>query len=100
MKTEVTLDYGRTGLDVELPRIASSARWRSSMFRRLLIPRPPSPRRSTTRSARLHWRAWPEGGTDACILICDITRPVPNQTILRPMLEVLQRRRNPPRAHA
>ena len=37
---------------------------------------------------------------DACILICDITRPVPNQTILRPMLEVLQRGGHSARAHA
>jgi nickel-dependent lactate racemase len=30
-----------------------------------------------------------QGRKDACVLICDITRPVPNRTILRPMLEVL-----------
>ena len=30
-----------------------------------------------------------QGRKDACILICDITRPVPNQTILGPVLKVL-----------
>ena len=31
-----------------------------------------------------------QGRKDACILICDITRPVPNQTILGPTLRVLR----------
>jgi nickel-dependent lactate racemase len=30
------------------------------------------------------------GRKDACIVICDITRPVPNEMILRPMLEILE----------
>ena len=30
------------------------------------------------------------GRKNACILVCDITRPVPNETILRPMLRVLR----------
>jgi nickel-dependent lactate racemase len=30
------------------------------------------------------------GRKDACIVICDITRPVPNEMILRPMLRTLQ----------
>ena len=30
------------------------------------------------------------GRSDACIVICDITRPVPNQLILTPLLETLQ----------
>jgi nickel-dependent lactate racemase len=29
------------------------------------------------------------GRTDACILICDITRPVPNAALLQPMLRIL-----------
>jgi nickel-dependent lactate racemase len=31
-----------------------------------------------------------KGRKDACIVICDITRPVPNELILRPMLEILE----------
>ena len=30
------------------------------------------------------------GKRDACIVICDITRPVPNELILRPLLETLE----------
>lgn len=30
------------------------------------------------------------GRRDVCILVCDITRPVPNELILRPMLETLE----------
>ncbi len=32
-----------------------------------------------------------QGRTSACIVICDITRPVPNQLFLRPMVETLVR---------
>ena len=31
------------------------------------------------------------GKKDACIVICDVTRPVPNEMILRPVLEILER---------
>lgn len=31
-----------------------------------------------------------KGRKDACIVICDITRPVPNEMILRPVLEILE----------
>lgn len=31
-----------------------------------------------------------KGRKDACIVICDITRPVPNEMILRPMLRILE----------
>jgi nickel-dependent lactate racemase len=31
-----------------------------------------------------------KGRRDACILICDITRPVPNEMILRPVLRILE----------
>src|SRR5947207_898299 len=31
-----------------------------------------------------------QGRKDACILICDITRPVPNEMILRPVLQTLE----------
>ena len=55
----------------------------------LADPEARSPRPSTTRSERRRLRRSPGAADDACILICDITRPVPNRTILRPMLEVL-----------
>ena len=90
MKTlKVTLDYGRTGLAVELPaeRVVGPLAIRDvpplddpeeAVAAALETPIGTPPLREIARGAR-----------DACILICDITRPVPNRTILRPMLQVL-----------
>ena len=90
MKTmKVTLDYGRTGLTVELPaeRVVGPLAIRD-------VPALDDPERavarpSSGRSARPHSDEIAAGRKDACILICDITRPVPNRTILGPMLKVL-----------
>jgi lactate racemase len=86
---KVTLDYGRTGLEVELPaeRVVGPLAIRDV---------PPLADADTAVAAALErpiqspaLRELAAGRKDACILICDITRPVPNQTILRPMLKVL-----------
>jgi nickel-dependent lactate racemase len=88
-KLKVTLDYGTTGLEVELPaeRIVGPLAIRD-------VEPLPDPRRAVAAaleepigSAPLRQIA--EGRKDACILICDITRPVPNRTIIGPMLDVL-----------
>jgi nickel-dependent lactate racemase len=87
---KLTLDYGRTGLTVELPadRVVGPLAIRD-------VPALDDPEGAVVAaleepigSAGL--RRLAEGRKDACILICDITRPVPNRTILRPMLRVLQ----------
>ena len=84
------LEYGRTGLTVDLPgeRIVRTLSYKDA---------PPLP---DPRAALLEAMAHPigapplaelaRGRKDACILICDITRPVPNKMILRPMLETLE----------
>ena len=85
----VTLDYGRTGLDVELPddRVIGPLEIRdvpplddphAAVVAGLEAPIGSPPLRDLAR-----------GRKTACILICDITRPVPNETILRPTLKVL-----------
>ncbi len=85
----VTLDYGRTGLSVQLPaeRVIGPLAIRdvpplndpeAAVAAALEQPIGSPPLREIARDRK-----------DACILICDITRPVPNQTILRPLLEVL-----------
>ncbi|QDV33404.1 nickel-dependent lactate racemase [Tautonia plasticadhaerens] len=85
----VTLDYGRTGLEVELPddRVIGPLEIRdvaplddpdAAVVAGLEAPIGSPPLREIAR-----------GRKTACILICDITRPVPNETILRPTLEVL-----------
>ncbi len=90
MKTiKVTLDYGRTGLPVELPaeRVVGPLTIRDvspldepekAIAAALESPIGTRPLRELAGSLE-----------SACILVCDITRPVPNRTILRPMLTVL-----------
>src|SRR5262245_41154251 len=86
----ITLDYGRTGLDVELPdeRVVGPLAIR---------PAPPLTDPGAALGAAL---ASPlgtpplaelaRGRRNACILVCDITRPVPNRLILPPVLRTLE----------
>ncbi len=83
----IKLDYGHTGLDVELPDKNLVGPLRSL----------PGARQSTASDsrglpARRHAAAGPayEGRRYTCILICDFTRPVPNKLILPPMLRILE----------
>jgi nickel-dependent lactate racemase len=90
MKTlKVILDYGRTGLPVEISaeRVVGPLSIRhvdplddaeSAVAAALDNPIGTPPLRDIAR-----------GRKSACILVCDITRPVPNRTILGPMLKVL-----------
>jgi nickel-dependent lactate racemase len=84
-----TLDYGRKGLDVELPadRVVGPLAIRdvqpladpaAEVDRMLAHPIGTPPLRELAR-----------GRKTACILICDITRPVPKEALLRPMLREL-----------
>jgi nickel-dependent lactate racemase len=86
----IKLDYGRTGLDVDLPddRLVGPLAIR---------PAPPLP---DPEAAIRHCLAQPigtrplaelaRGRRNACILVCDITRPVPNKLILPPLLRTLE----------
>ncbi len=86
----VQLDYGRTGLPVQLP---------ADQDIRLLSYRRTQPL-SSPDEAVLHVLKQPTGTPalsqlaigrrDACIAICDITRPVPNELILTPVLQQLE----------
>jgi nickel-dependent lactate racemase len=88
---QITLDYGRTGLDVTLPED------------RLIAPplaiRPTEPLANADaeiEQAIGHPIGSPplaeiaRGKKSACILICDITRPVPNRQILPPILRTIE----------
>ena len=85
----VEILYGRTGLRVALPAAA----------RATVIGKPPLPKLPDPRAAVLDALARPvgappfatlaQGRRSACILICDITRPVPNHLFLRPLIEGL-----------
>jgi nickel-dependent lactate racemase len=86
----VRLDYGKTGLEVELPddRVVGPLAIQpttpiadpTAEVRRLLEnPIGSPPLRDVAR-----------GRKSACILICDITRPVPNSILLPPILETIE----------
>jgi nickel-dependent lactate racemase len=86
----IKLDYGRTGLDVELPddRVVGPLAIR---------PAPPLVNPAAALDAALAnpigCRPLAEiarGRRNACILVCDITRPVPNRLILPPLLRTLE----------
>lgn len=86
----VTLDYGRSGLTVDLPadRVVGPLAIRD-------VPPLDDPEGAVRAALEQPIASAPlselaKGRKDACILVCDITRPVPNATILRPMLRVLE----------
>ncbi len=86
----VHLEYGRTGLDVELPErnVVGCLRYRplepladpEGAVRRSLERPIGSP--SLAELAR--------GRQNACVVISDVTRPVPNAVLLPPILETLE----------
>lgn len=87
---QVRLEYGRTGLNVELPDkpivrklaykdAAPLADPDGDLLALLENPIGTPPLRELA-----------AGRKDACIVICDITRPVPNEMILRPVLRILE----------
>jgi len=86
----VRLDYGKTGLDVDLPD--------ENLLGVLgLTPAPAlaEPGREVERALAnpIGTQSLAElarGRSDACIVICDITRPVPNKILLPPILRTLE----------
>jgi nickel-dependent lactate racemase len=85
----VTLEYGRTGLSVELPD-------RNVVGPLAIREMPPIANPQAAIEATLaHPIGTPlaevaRGRRNACILVCDITRPVPNRLILPPLLRALE----------
>ncbi|HZT78745.1 MAG TPA: nickel-dependent lactate racemase [Gemmataceae bacterium] len=86
----ITLDYGRTGLEVELPddRVVGPLAIR---------PAPPlaDPARAVADALANPTGSRPlaelaRGRRNACVLVCDITRPVPNRLLLPLLLRTLE----------
>jgi len=86
----IHLDYGRTGLEVNLPdeRVVGPLAIRpaeplsdpeAALAAALARPTGTPPLAEIARGRR-----------NACILVCDITRPVPNRLILPPLLRTLE----------
>jgi nickel-dependent lactate racemase len=86
----IKLEYGRTGLEVELPdkHLVRTLAYKdaeplgdAAAAIRAALDRPVGAR-PLIELAR--------GRRDACVVICDITRPVPNRLILTPLLATLE----------
>jgi nickel-dependent lactate racemase len=86
----IQLDYGRTGLEVDLPddRVVGPLAIRPAAP--LADPRTAIEQvlKSPVGSRPLAELA--RGRRNACILVCDITRPVPNRLLLPPILRTLE----------
>ncbi|WP_188080012.1 nickel-dependent lactate racemase [Neorhizobium sp. P12A] len=85
----IALSYGRGHIDIELP-----AGVRPTIIRKQQLPKLPDQQAAVIASfdapvASPTLAELARGRKSACILICDITRPVPNKLFLRPMIETM-----------
>ena len=83
------LAYGRGVLPIHLP-----AGTRPTVIRKARLPALPDALAAVRRAfdtpvASRSLSDLAKGRSSACILICDITRPVPNRLFLRPMIETM-----------
>lgn len=83
----VDILYGQTGLRVPLP-----ARARATIVGKRPLPKIADPKAAVREALANPIGSPPHAGLvrgrkSACILICDITRPVPNHLFLRPLIE-------------
>lgn len=86
----VKLEYGRTGLEVELPddRVVRTLAYKAAV--------PLADPEAALASVLARPNGAPplaelaRGKRTACVVICDITRPVPNRQILTPLLATLE----------
>ncbi len=87
----VRLDYGRDGLDVvvKADRIVGPLEIRDAPPIADLEAEVRAKLEAPTATRPLAELA--RGRKSACLLICDITRPVPNRLLLEPILEILER---------
>ena len=85
MPDEVALAYGRGHLRISLPEGA-----RATVVRKHPLPVLVDPPAAVA-AALAPLGEIARGRTSACILVCDVTRPVPNGLFLRPMIETLLR---------
>ena len=87
--TTVSILYGKSEMHVRLPRDA-----RPTVIGKRPMQKLPDPRAAVRDALAQPIGAPPyetlvRGKRSACILICDITRPVPNHLFLRPLIEGL-----------
>ncbi len=85
----IGIAYGRGHLPLRLPAHAQP-----TVIRKAALPKLRDPAAAIARAFAQPIASPPladlaRGKRSACILICDITRPVPNRLFLRPMIETL-----------
>jgi nickel-dependent lactate racemase len=88
-ESRIDLLFGKGHLPVTLP-----ARVRPTIIRKGAMPKLPDPDAAIAGALARPIGSAPlaalaRGRRSACILICDITRPVPNRLFLRPMIETM-----------
>ena len=85
----ITLSYGRGQLGLRMPAHADVTLISKGKLEKIADPAA-AVRRALSKPIQCPALAeLARGRTSACILICDITRPVPNHLFLRPMIETL-----------
>ncbi|WP_438753975.1 nickel-dependent lactate racemase [Pararhizobium sp. O133] len=85
----IAISYGRGHLSVRMPGDAEP-----TVIRKQPLPKIGDPKQAVIEALENPIAAAPlsqlvKGRNSACILICDITRPVPNHLFLRPMIETM-----------
>ena len=96
MRNTVDIAYGRGHLNVPLPEGVEA-----TIIRKVVLPKLADQKRAVEAALATPINASPlaelaKGRQSACILICDITRPVPNRLFLRPIIETLMAAGLPP----
>jgi nickel-dependent lactate racemase len=86
---KVELQYGRSGLVVDLPDDLDISVIRKDPMPLVADPLAAVQDALTNPLGCASLRKLAVGKSSACILICDVTRPVPNHLFLRPMIERL-----------
>ncbi|GAA3643561.1 nickel-dependent lactate racemase family protein [Microlunatus ginsengisoli] len=89
METVVTMAYGRRGLDVSLPAEVVPTLITKAAGTPLVDPAAAVGRALAEPVDAATLAALAAGRRSACIVVCDITRPVPNGVFLRPMIEIM-----------
>src|SRR5947207_13493324 len=86
----IKLDYGRTGMEVDLPedRVVGPLAIRDAVP--LADPEAAIAGALANAIGSRPLAEVARGRRNACILVCDITRPVPNRLILPPLLRTLE----------
>ncbi|MCX5494508.1 nickel-dependent lactate racemase [Kaistia dalseonensis] len=85
----IAVSYGRGHLSVSLPPDAVATLVRKQPLPKLADPAGALQAAFSKPIAALPLAELAKGRKSACILICDITRPVPNGLFLRPMIETM-----------